>query len=140
VIVLDTNVVSELMRPQPEPVVLAWAASRLRAELFTTSITKAEIFYGIALLPQGRRKTILIEGAERIFGVSFADRVLAFDTAAAERYGDVAMKRRRAGKPISALDAQIAAIALSADAVVATRDVDDFQDCGLEIVNPWIVA
>lgn len=139
-IVVDTNVVSELMRPRPEPAILVWVAGQQRSELFTTSVTKAEILYGIAILPSGRRKAGLAEGAERVFGVSFADRVLAFDAAAAACYAEVAMMRRRAGKPISALDAQIAAIALTAGAFVATRDVAGLEGCGVEIINPWTTA
>ena len=136
-IVIDTNVVSELMSPRPEPAVLAWVAGQPRVELFTTSVTKAEILYGIAILPPGRRKAGLAEAAERVFGVAFADRVLAFDAATAVCYAEVAVMRRRTGKPISALDAQIAAIALAVGAPVATRDVAGFEGCGVAIINPW---
>lgn len=139
-IIVDTNVVSELMLPRPEPAVLVWVAGQLRSELFTTSVTKAEILYGIVILQPGRRKAGLAEAAERVFGVSFADRILAFDAAAAACYAEVAMMRRRAGKPISALDAQIAAIASAAGASVATRDVAGFEGCGVEIINPWTAA
>lgn len=136
-IVLDTNVVSELMNLRPDRVVLAWAAAQPRSDLVTTSVTKAEIFYGIAILPPGRRKQVLAEAATRIFATSFADRVLPFDADAAERYGEIGSMRRRAGQPISVLDAQIAAIALTAGASVATRDVSGFEGCGVVVIDPW---
>jgi predicted nucleic acid-binding protein len=137
VIVLDTNVVSEAMSPRPHAGVLAWIAGQPRSELFTTSVTKAEILYGIAILPPGRRKLGFAEMAERIFNVSFAERVLAFHAGAAAHYAEVTMMRRRAGRPITPLDAQIAAIALCTGAAVATRDVAGFQGCGLEVLDPW---
>jgi toxin FitB len=136
-IVLDTNVVSELMRQKPEPQVLKWLATQLRRDLFTTSITKAEVFFGIALLPAGRRKAALGREAERMFDNDFFDRVLPFDSAAAEFYAEIVAARRRSGKPIETLDAQIAGIAMAATASVATRDLADFEGCGLTLVNPW---
>ena len=136
-IILDTNVVSELMRPRPEAKVLGWLAAQRRTSLFTTSITKAEVFFGIELMSAGRRKDDLRLAARRVFDGDFRDRVLPFDAAAGERYGVIVVARRRAGKPLETLDAQIAAIALVVDAAVATRNTADFENCGVTIVNPW---
>lgn len=139
-ILLDTNVVSELMRPRPDAAVFAWVAHQPRQSLLTTSVTKAEILYGIALLADGRRKVGLGAAAQRMFGEHFANRILGFDAAAAVYYAEILTKRRRAGKPMATLDAQIAAIALTARTAVATRDVTDFEGCGLAVVNPWAAA
>lgn len=136
-IVLDTTVVSELMRQAPEPLVHRWFGAQDRATLFTTSITKAEILYGIGRLPSGRRKATLTEAAERMFAGAFAARLLPFDATAAVRYAEIVVARERAGAPVETLDAQIAAIALARGAAVATRNVRDFEGCGVEIVNPW---
>ncbi len=137
-IVLDTNVVSELMRPRPNAAVTAWIARQPPQTLFTTCITMAEVYYGIALLPDGRRKADLAEDAQRMFQDDFRGRLLAFDVDAAPHYGEILAKRRRSGRPMSTLDAQMAAIALAAGASVATRNVADFTDCGVAIVNPWV--
>jgi len=137
VIVLDTNVISELMRAAPEPRVVAWVASQTRAQLYTTYINQIEVLYGIALLPEGRRRDALRAAAQGVFAHDFAGRVLSFDAAAAGRYMDIMLSRRRMGKPIEGFDALIAAIAMGAGAAVATRDVGGFGDCGLEIINPW---
>lgn len=136
-IVLDTNVVSELMRPDPNPAVLSWVAERPRAALHTTSVTQAEISYGIAMLPAGRRRDALAVAAEAIFAEDLAGRVLPFDGAAAARYAGIVAARRKAGNPIEGFDALIAATALAAGAVLATRDIGGFAGCGLSIVNPW---
>ena len=139
-IVLDTNVVSELMRPQPSAAVAAWVARQPLQSVFTTSITRAEILYGIAVMPDGRRKTALAAGAERMFREYFAGRSLGFGDAAAVYYAAILSSRRRAGRPIVPLDAQIAAIALAAGAALATRNVGDFTGCGLEVIDPWTVS
>lgn len=136
-IILDTTVVSELMRTSPEPAVVAWTATRVFVELYTTTITRAEILYGIAILTAGRRRAALAEGATRMFLRAFTGRILTFDAAAADRYAEIRSTRRRAGRPISPLDAQIAAIAAVAGAAVATRNVRDFEGCGVEIIDPW---
>jgi len=140
VIVIDTNVLSELMRPRPDPTVVVWVDRQPRATLYTTSVNKAEILYGITALPSGRRRAGLAETAEAMFAVDFAGRVLPFDTDAAARYAEIVVARRRAGNPIEAFDAQIAATALVAGAAVATRDVAGFDGCGLNVINPWAVA
>jgi predicted nucleic acid-binding protein len=125
-IILDTNVVSELMRSQPHAEVVAWTAAQPRAALFTTSFCKAEIFYGIAALPDGRRRQALARTAEAIFAVDFAGRVLGFNENAASFYAEIIAKRRRIGRPIETFDALIAATALAAGASVATRDIGGF--------------
>jgi predicted nucleic acid-binding protein len=136
VIILDTNVVSELMRPEPSPQVSAWVRGRDRRELRTTSITLAEIRYGIARLPDGRRKTVLLDAAEDIFR-AFADQVLPVDEAAAVHYAAIASTRERAGKPIAGLDALIAGVCRSRGARLATRNQPDFDGIGVEVINPW---
>ena len=136
-IVLDTNVLSELMRSQPAAAVFAWVAAQPRGMLYTTSLNKAEILYGIAALPDGRRRAALAAAAEAMFTDDFAGRVLPFDEEAAVHYAEIVAARRREGRPIEALDAQIAATTRVAGAELATRDVGDLADCGLTLVNPW---
>ena len=136
-IVLDTNVLSELMRPTPSEAVLRWVAGQPGTELFTTTITQAEILFGLALLPEERRRNDLLAAAERMFVEDFSGRVLPFDTAAATAFASVAAGRRRKGRPTGAFDAQIAAISGSRGAALATRNVADFLECGLVIINPW---
>jgi predicted nucleic acid-binding protein len=136
-IVLDTNVVSELMRREPHPAVRAWVAARPRAALFVASVSKAEILYGIALLAQGQRRRDLAAAAEAMFAEDFAGRILAFDAAAAVHYARLAAARRQAGRPIEAFDALIAATAAAAGAAVATRDAAGFSGCGLTLLDPW---
>ena len=138
--ILDTNVVSELMRPEPHPAVLFWAGKQPPRTLHTTSVTQAEILYGIALLPAGKRRDALAAAADSVFAEDFADRVLPFDGAAAERFAMVVAARRQAGNPIENFDAQVAAIALAAGAAVATRDTGGFAGCGLTVVDPWRTA
>lgn len=139
-IVLDTNVLSELMRPAPNPRVLAWFAVRPAAQMATTTLTQAEIFYGLNLLADGRRRTGLIAAARLVFEVDMAGRVLPFDGAAAMAYSMIAARRRRAGRPIAQIDGQIAAIASSRGGEVATRNVSDFADCGIAVLDPWTMA
>jgi toxin FitB len=136
VTILDTNVVSELMRPTPEPLVLQWF-NRLRAEdAHLTSITVAEILLGIELLPLSKRRDVMRAGAERTLAV-FAGQVLSFDEKAAHAFSVVSSTRRRHGKIMSDFDAQIAAIARVHGAEVATRDTAGFEGCGVKLVNPW---
>ena len=138
-IVLDTNVLSELVRSEPAAVVFAWVSAQPRAMLYTTSVNQAEILYGIAVLPEGRRRVALAAAAEAMFADDFAARVLPFDQAAAVHYAEIVAARRREGRPIEAMDAQIAATALVAGAALATRDTRDFAGCGLAVINPWAV-
>ena len=139
-IVLDTNVVSEFMRDRPQPRVLARLDQQLANTLFVTAVTEAEVRSGIALLPMGRRRRGLAAAAARAFGVLFAERILPFDSVAARAFAVIAADRRAAGRPISQADCQIAAIARSRGARVATRDVDDFAGCGVEVTNPWLAG
>ncbi|UER54520.1 type II toxin-antitoxin system VapC family toxin [Kineosporiaceae bacterium SCSIO 59966] len=135
-IVLDTNVVSELMRPVPAPAVVAWAMSLDASEQHMTAITAAEICYGIERLPDGRRKSLLRDAAREVLA-GFSDKVLSFDLDAAHEYADVVSRRERQGNPINALDAQIAAICRSHGAALATRNVKDFAGIAIELVDPW---
>lgn len=136
-IILDTNVLSETMRSEPSPVVLRWLAAQPVMQLFTTTITEAEILFGLAILGEGRRRTALEQAARAMFAEDFAGRVLAFDSAAASDFAAIAAERRRAGCPISQADAQIAAIARSRGGRVATRNTADFEGCGIALINPW---
>jgi predicted nucleic acid-binding protein len=135
-IVLDTNVVSELMRPSPAGVVLSWLRQRDNAELFTTAITAAEIRYGIARLPDGRRKDDLLRAADEILR-AFPEQVLPFDATAAAAYADVVGRRERIGKPIDGFDGQIASICRVHGALLATRNVKDFRETGVATADPW---
>lgn len=135
-IVVDTNVTSELMRAAPSETVIRWFRAQRPAELFTTSITVAEVLYGIDRLPEGRRKHLIRLTADDVFA-GFAEQVLAFDAGAARRYAAVVSARDRAGAPISGFDAQIAAICGVHGATLATRNVKDFRGTGIEVVDPW---
>jgi len=137
VIILDTNVLSELMRPKPSPRVVAWVAKQSGTELFTTAITETEIFYGIELLAKGKRREELLEAAEAMFAEDLAGRIFSFESDAARDFSRIAAQRRALGRPISHADAQIAAIAQVRRAKLATRNVADFRDCGLDVVDPW---
>ncbi|HEY4123499.1 MAG TPA: type II toxin-antitoxin system VapC family toxin [Rhizomicrobium sp.] len=134
-IILDTNVVSEPTRASPSEVVRQWVLAQRQTDLFTTAITEAEIFGGIAALPAGKRRDALNEQARRIFEIDFSGKVLAFDSAAARNFSTVA--RRKLGSLVLDADAQIAAIAHAHGAVVATRNTKDFEGRGIQVVNPW---
>lgn len=137
-IVLDTNVISEAMRPSPSAMVAAWMARENADSLFTTAVTEAEILLGVAILPNGRRKLDLENAAQRVMAL-FSGRILPFDSVAAQTFADIVAERRRIGRPINDFDAQIAAIARSRKAVLATRNVCDFDDAGVTVINPWSV-
>ena len=136
-LVLDTNVISEALKPQPDARVQAWLVSQPLASVFTTAISQAEILYGVALLPEGRRKSMLLTAAVLMFEEDFRGRVLPFDSEAATIYGTLASARRQDRLPFSFADAQIAAITQSRGGRLATRNVRDFAGSGIEIVNPW---
>jgi toxin FitB len=138
-IILDTNVASELMRPSPAPAVASWVRARPANELCTTSITLAEIRYGIARLPAGRRRDLLKETADEVFA-AFEGQVLPFDAAAATHYPTIVTCRDRAGLPIDGFDAQIASICLTHDAALATHNSKDFQNTGIDVIDPWQAA
>ena len=137
---LDTNVVSELIRRSPKPAVAAWASGHLVEDLFFSAVSEAELRYGVAILPVGRRRDTLLFEIEAMLRDAFEDRVLPFDSDAARAYGHIAAKRRSSGRPVSPADCQIAAIAAIAASrrmTVATRNVRDFEGMGIEIVDPW---
>lgn len=136
-IVLDTNVVSEMMKAAPSLAVTAWIRAQPQAGLYITAITRAEIFYGVELLPAGKRRNAIADAAEMLFARRIATPILPFDSDAARIFGKIAAASRRLGRPMDFMDAQIAAIALSQRAVIATRDAADFAHCGVRIVNPW---
>lgn len=137
-IMLDTNVISELMRPQPEPAVMEWFAERSGANFCVSAVTKAEIMLGIALLPTGKRRDALAVAAEAMFTEDFAGKCLPFDGECAAIYATIVADRRRAGLATTTEDAQIAATAMAHDYPLATRNTRDFmQIVGLQLLNPW---
>jgi toxin FitB len=136
-VVLDTNVVCELMRPMPEPRVLHWFSNQVAEDLHVTAVTMAEILCGIELISTGRRRDVLRAGAEKMFVDVFADHVLTFEDRAAQAFSQIASTRRRQGKPMSQVDAQIAAVARVHGATLATRNPYVFEGCGVRLVNPW---
>jgi predicted nucleic acid-binding protein len=136
-IVLDTNVLSEALRPRPSSRVLEWLRSHPPTALFTTTITEAEIHFGLELLPAGKRRNALEAAVALVFDADLRGRVLPFDSAAAHEYAVLAASRRRVGQPMSQADAQIAAIVRSRGAALATRNVADFAGCAFEVINPW---
>ena len=138
--VIDTNVASELMRPSPAPAVAAWIAGRDAEELYLTAVSEAELLYGVAIVPVGKRRNELEAAMHRWLDTGFAERILPFDSAAARDYADIAAGRRSAGRPIAPADCQIAAIARCRGMAVATRNVRDFGDIDVEIVDPWTAA
>jgi predicted nucleic acid-binding protein len=137
VIVLDTNVLSETTRPAPEQRVLLWLEAQEPQNVFTTTITQAEVLTGIEALPLGKRRTTLAAGADRMFTVLFRGRILPFDEDAAHMYAKIVAGRAALGRSTPQADAMIAAIARSRKAAVATRNTKDFEHCGIRIINPW---
>ena len=136
-IVLDTNVVSELIRPSPDPNVIIWTDVQPVADLLITSITAAELRAGAALLPTGRRRTQIVDHIETLINETFAGAVLPFDADSGLFYAEIVAARRRAGRAIPALDAQIAAICRQHSATLATRNQRDFADTGIDLLDPW---
>lgn len=136
-IILDTNVVSELLRPAPARQVEAWLSAQDGALIYFTSVGEAELRHGVSILPAGKRRTALNIAIEGILEEDFRDRILSFDRQAARAYADIAAERRAAGRPISQFDCQIAAIARVHGASVATRNTGDYDGCGIEVLNPW---
>ena len=134
---LDTNVLSELLRAAPSAEVLAWFARQAPESLFVSAVTQAEMLMGARLMPDGRRKVQLQSALDAMFADDFADRIWPFDSRAAAAYAAVVATRRTAGRPISQFDAQIAAIAFCQQAGLATRKTADFEGCGLVLVDPW---
>lgn len=136
-IILDTNVVSELMRPHTNPAVLAWVDQHRSDEIYLTAITTAELRYGVARLPAGRRRTELADQLQQVIESDFAGRVHPFDDHAAGHYAEIVAHRDSRGHPISMADGQIAAICRSVGARLATRNTKDFTDTGIDSVDPW---
>lgn len=136
-IILDTNVLSELARRAPDARVLAWVDSQPAAELVITAITAAELLYGVARIPPGRRKAELEAAVHALVRHDFRHRVEPFDAGAAEQYATVVSERERTGQPISAADAQVAAISRARTAALATRNTKDFEHSGISLINPW---
>lgn len=137
-IVLDTNVLSECMRPNPAPEVLDWLDAQPPASLWLSAISRGEIALGLALMPQGKRQARLAQAAGEMLDSDFAGRCLPFDAEAADHYARIVATRTRLGRPISVEDAQIAAIALARGALLATRNVVDFAQIeALRLINPW---
>ena len=135
--VLDTNVVSELMKPDPNLSVLDWTYSQSRDELYITTISEAELWFGMEIMAEGRRRQQVAARIRRMLERFFGGRILPFDSAAARAYASMVAQRRCTGAIVPILDAQIAAIALSREAAVATRNVRHFEGVGIEIIDPW---
>lgn len=138
-IVLDTNVLSELVRTTPDTRVLTWLDALPVAETATTAVTAAELHYGVARLPAGRRRVALHQAVQAMLTDDFEGRVEPFDRHAARAYAHVVADRERIGRPIGMADAQIAAICRARGATLATRNTKDFEDAGIELVDPWRV-
>jgi len=135
-IILDTNVITELMKPAPSPEVVAWLNQQPAADLFLTAVTTGEISFGIEILPTGARKLGLERGLRKV-GEAFSGRILPFDDEAALSYGPLMARRRAIGRPLDFPDGQIAAIAQVRGFAVATRNVRDFEACGIEVIDPF---
>jgi len=136
-ILLDTNVLSELMRAKPDPKVLAWVDAQPASRLMICSITVAEILYGIARMPDGKRKRGLLDIASAMFDEDFAGNILPFDANAAVNYAEIAAESEARGRVVDMADAQIAAIGRLHDAVIATRNIRHFESLGVALVDPW---
>ncbi|MEO0760829.1 MAG: type II toxin-antitoxin system VapC family toxin [Pseudomonadota bacterium] len=139
-IILDTNVVSEMLRPTPEPRVEAWLARQDGGQVFLTAITEAELRTGVAIMADGRRRDDLAKAIDAMLREDFRGRILPFDSAAASAYATIAAERRPVGRPISQFDCQIAAIGRVHAAAVATRNVRDFEGAGIEVIDPWVAT
>lgn len=136
-IILDTNVLAELMKASPDPRVVEWLDRQEGSALYLTTITLAEILYGLSALPAGKRRSFLEEAFQAILRSAFADRMLPFDEEAARHYGPLLAQRRALGRPISQSDCQIAGIVLARRSILATRNIRDFEHCGLTVVDPF---
>lgn len=136
-IILDTNVISELTRPAPDPRVISWLDSLPAEETAITAITAAELRYGVLRMPDGHRKVELSEAVHTLINADFRDRVEPFDVLAADQYAEVVVGRERTGRPISTSDAQIAAICRVRSATLGTRNTSDFTGTGVQLIDPW---
>ena len=136
-IILDTNVLSELLRPEPARQVEHWLAGQDGARVYFTTVGEAELWHRVTILPAGKRRKALTSAIEGLLEEDFCDRILPFDRPAARAFANIAAERRSAGRPISQFDCQIAAIALVHEATVATRNTSDYEGCGIRLINPW---
>lgn len=136
-IIIDTNVISEMMKPSPATAVVDWFNKQETVSLYLTTISIGEIGYGIRALPDGKRRRLLAEGFEALLKAAFENRILDFDETAARNYGDIMGNRKEVGRPLVCLDGQIIAIALANSSAIATRNTKDFEHCGLTIFNPF---
>ena len=135
--ILDTDVFSEVVKPRPDPTVIEWLGAQNYQHVYLTALTSAEVRHGLNHMPAGKRQALLQAAVEALFENEFAGRILPFDEAASLCYAQLVVERERAGRPIQAFDAQIAAIARAHGATVATRNTKDFEQCGVTLVNPW---
>jgi toxin FitB len=136
-LILDTNVISEILRPEPAQKIKRWFEDQPRHQLYTTAITQAEVLYGISLLSKGARRQKLLQAATFIFREDFENHILPFDGDAAHYYAEIGAGRRQLGRPISQFDAMIAAIARLHGAAVVTRNTPDFDGCQIQVIDPW---
>jgi predicted nucleic acid-binding protein len=139
-IIIDTNVISELLRPNPEPAVEALLDSQDGLSIHLTATCEAELHYGVGIMTNGKRRDALATAVDRILREDMTGRILPFDSAIARAYATIAATHRTAGRPIAQADCQIAAIALAHGAPVATRNTPDFEDYGVDLINPWTAA
>lgn len=137
---LDTCVVSELLKPQPDPNVLGWVRSEAASDMAISAVTAAELLQGVSRLPGGRRKAVIQAGVTAVLEHTFAERIVPFDGLCAPHFADLTARRRAAGRPVQAFDAMIAATALRHGLVVVTRNVADFEVAGLRVVDPWVAG
>jgi predicted nucleic acid-binding protein len=135
--ILDTNVLSEVMDPEGAAEVATWIDPIRKTDLFITALNQAEILYGIAVMPSGRKRNQLIEWADAMFAEDFRGRILPFDERAAGHFADIAATRARSGRRVEPIDAQIAGIARAHGMTVVTRNVKDFEDCSIDVIDPW---
>ena len=136
-IILDTNVISDMIGPAPSPTVAAWVFRQPPGDMFVSAVTEAELRYGVEIMPQGRRRDRYLAEIDGLLHAEFAGRILPFDSVAAQTYATIVAARRAAGRPIAQFDGQIAAIARSLAASVATRDAGGFEGCGIDVIDPW---
>ena len=137
-IILETNIISEMMKSSPSLSVMAWIDQQHASDLFITTISIAEIAYGLRVLPIGKRRKMLEDAFYQSIRQAFEYRILNFDALAADRYGQLMADRKKLGKPLGVLDGQIAAIASINQLKIATRNIFDFSDCGLDLINPFL--
>jgi hypothetical protein len=135
--VLDTNVLSEIMDPEGTSQVLAWIDPLRKDDLFTTALNQAEILYGIAIMPEGRKRNGLIVRADAMFSDDLRGRILPFDERAAEHFAAITARRKHAGRPVGIFDSQIAAIARAHEMTIVTRNTKHFEDCDVPLIDPW---